>query len=319
MQLERIIDVKDVRKFKAKKIVGNILIYAFLIVSAIFVIIPFYWMVATALRSANELGGSSVSFFPKNYPVGSDLFPEGLTFADRLKNFKGAIDFASKKSVRFFSFYVNTIVVGLFTTAGTILTTILAAFAFARLNFKGKDALFTILLATMMIPGEIFVITNFATISTWKMTNTFTALILPFVVSVFYIFFLRQTFKQIPNEMYLAAKVDGTGDFKYLWKVMVPMAKSTITSILILSMMGTWNAYVWPNLVASGQNKFFPKWDMLLVSNGLLSTYKDIDGTGSFINYQMAAATMVTVPLIIIFLILRKQIMSGISRSGIKG
>ena len=208
--------------------------------------------------------------------------------------------------------YFNTIFVGICTTGGTLITTVLAAFAFARLNFKGKEVLFSILLATMMIPGEIFVITNYTTIASWDMKNTYPALVLPFIVSVFYIFFLRQTFRQIPNELYLAAKVDGTGDFKYLWKVMIPMAKATITSILILSMMGTWNAYVWPNLVASDK-------DMLLVSNGLLSVYKDVDGTGQIVSYQMAAAVLVTVPLIIVFLLLRKQIMNGVSRSGIKG
>ena len=217
-----------------------------------------------------------------------------------------------KIEVNFFRLYSNTIIVGLLTTIGTLVTTILAAFAFARLNFKGKEVLFSILLATMMIPGEIFVITNYTTVASLGWKNTYPALVLPFIVSVFYIFFLRQTFRQIPNELYLAAKVDGTGDFKYLWKVMIPMAKSTITSILILSMMGTWNAYVWPNLVASDK-------DMLLVSNGLLSVYKDVDGTGQIVSFQMAAAVLVTVPLIIVFLLLRKQIMNGVSRSGIKG
>lgn len=163
-----------------------------------------------------------------------------------------------------------------------------------------------------MIPGEIFVITNYTTIASLDLKNTYTALVIPFMVSVFYIYFLRQTFKQIPDELYFAAKVDGTSDFKYLWKVMIPMAKSTLTSILILSMMGTWNAYVWPNLVASDN-------DMLLVSNGLLSIYRDTDGTGTIISLQMAAAVLVTVPLIIVFLVLRKQIMNGVSRGGLKG
>jgi multiple sugar transport system permease protein len=193
-----------------------------------------------------------------------------------------------------------------------MVTTVLAAFAFARLNFKGKEVLFSILLATMMIPGEIFVITNYATVSSLGWKNTYTALVLPFMVSVFYIFFLRQTFRQIPNELYLAAKVDGTGDFKYLWKVMIPMAKSTITSILILSMMGTWNAYVWPNLVAGDDN-------MLLVSNGLMKIFAATDETKPMVAYQMAAAVLVTLPLLVVFLLLRKQIMNGVSRSGIKG
>lgn len=297
MDQELIIDEQDVRKFKIKKTLGNIGVYFFLTIAAIFVIIPFYWMFATALRSELEMQSAHISFFPKEW---------------KFENFKLAIEFAANKGANFFRFYLNTIIVGFLTTSGTMITTILAAFAFARLNFKGKEVIFSILLATMMIPGEIFVITNYATISSWGLKQTYTALVLPFIVSVFYTFFLRQTFKQIPDELYYAAKVDGTSDFKYLWKVMIPMAKSTLTSILILSMMGTWNAYVWPNLVASDK-------DMLLVSNGLLSIYKDIDGSGQIITFQMAAAVMVTVPLLIVFIVLRKQIMNGVSRSGIKG
>ena len=297
MNQELMLSEEELRKYKIKKTIQNVGIYAFLVIIALFIIIPFYWMFATALRSEAELQATQISFFPKEW-----LF----------SNFKEAIMYAARKEVNFFKLYSNTILVGFLTTFGTLLTTILAAFAFARLNFKGKEVLFSILLATMMIPGEIFVITNYTTIAAWDMKNTYGALVLPFMVSVFYIFFLRQTFRQIPNELYLAAKVDGTGDYKYLWKVMIPMAKSTITSITILSMMGTWNAYVWPNLVASDK-------DMLLVSNGLLSVYKDVDGTGQIVSFQMAAAVLVTVPLIIVFLLLRKQIVNGVSRSGIKG
>ncbi len=298
MNQEFMLSEEELRKFKIKKTIGNILVYAFLVIFALFIIIPFYWMFATALRTTEELNRTSISFFPESWVF---------------SNFKDAIAYAKDvKQADFFRFYWNTILVGVLTTSGTLITTILAAFAFARLNFKGKEALFSVLLATMMIPGEIFVITNYATVSSLGWKNHYVALVLPFIVSVFYIFFLRQTFRQIPNELYLAAKVDGTGDFKYLFKVMIPMAKSTITSILILSMMGTWNAYVWPNLVATNN-------DMLLVSNGLLSVYKDTDGNGTMINYQMAAAVLVTVPLLIVFLLLRKQIMNGVSRSGIKG
>lgn len=297
MDQELMIREEDLRKFKIKRTLGNIGIYTFLVIFAIFIIIPFYWMFATALRTEAELQSTSISFFPKEW-----LF----------SNFNSAIEYAANRGANFFKFYFNTIFVGLLTTAGTMITTILSAFAFARLNFKGKDALFSLFLATMMIPGEIFVITNYTTIASLELKNTYTALVIPFMVSVFYIYFLRQTFKQIPDELYFAAKVDGTSDFKYLWKVMIPMAKSTLTSILILSMMGTWNAYVWPNLVASDN-------DMLLVSNGLLSIYRDTDGTGTIISLQMAAAVLVTVPLIIVFLVLRKQIMNGVSRGGLKG
>lgn len=297
MDQELMIREEDLRKFKIKRTLGNIGIYTFLVIFAIFIIIPFYWMFATALRTEAELQSTSISFFPKEW-----LF----------SNFNSAIEYAANRGANFFKFYFNTIWVGLLTTAGTMITTILSAFAFARLNFKGKEALFSLFLATMMIPGEIFVITNYTTIASLELKNTYTALVIPFMVSVFYIYFLRQTFKQIPDELYFAAKVDGTSDFKYLWKVMIPMAKSTLTSILILSMMGTWNAYVWPNLVASDN-------DMLLVSNGLLSIYRDTDGTGTIISLQMAAAVLVTVPLIIVFLVLRKQIMNGVSRGGLKG
>ena len=256
MDQELMLSEEELRKYKIKKTIGNVGIYVFLVIFALFIIIPFYWM---------------------------------------FSNFKAAIDMA-EVSV-FVSFYYNTIIVGFFTTLGTMITTILAAFAFARLNFKGKEVIFSILLATMMIPGEIFVISNYTTVAGWgKFFNDkgygdlgiYLALIIPFIVSVFYIFFLRQTFRQIPNELYFAAKVDGTGDFKYLWKVMIPMAKSTITSILILSMMGTWNAFVWPNLVATRS-------DIYLVSTGLMTIYKNVDER-SITNLQMAAAILITSP-----------------------
>lgn len=288
---------EEIRRYKIKKTFVNIGIYVFLVAIALFIIIPFYWMLATSLRSMDELTSIRISFFPNQ-----------LIF----KNYPEALKYALDRGYNFLLFYFNTIFVGALTTTGTIVTTVLAAFAFARLRFKGKEILFSLFLATMMIPGEIFVISNYTTISALGWKNTYQALVLPFVTSVFYIFFLRQTFMQIPNELYLAAKVDGTGDFKYLRRVMIPMAKATITTILILSMMGTWNAYVWPNLVADAEN-------MQLVSNGLMDAFKSTDGTQVLTHYQMAAATLVTVPLLIVFLLLKKYIMRGVSRSGIKG
>lgn len=288
---------EEIRRYKIKKTFVNIGIYIFLTVVALFIIIPFYWMIATALRSSNELAQTKISFFPQEW---------------HWENFPMAFNHAANKGASFFRLYFNTILVGAITTFGTLVTTILASFAFARLNFKGKNILFSIFLATMMIPGEIFVISNYTTISMWELKDTYTALILPFIISVFYIFFLRQTFMQIPNELYLAAKVDGTGDFKYLWRVMIPMAKATITTILILSMMGVWNAFVWPNLVTKSES-------MYLVSNGLMDLYAEMDGTVSLVNYQMAASTFATIPLLIVFLFLKKYIMRGVSRSGIKG
>ena len=288
---------EQIRRYKVKKTFANIGIYTFLIAIALFIIIPFYWMLATSLRSMEELTSIRIGFFPKK-----------LIWS----NYPQALKFALDRGYNFLLFYFNTIFVGALTTLGTLLTTVLAAFAFARLRFKGKEVLFSIFLATMMIPGEIFVISNYTTISALGWKNTYQALVLPFMTSVFYIFFLRQTFMQIPNELYLAAKVDGTGDFKYLLRVMIPMAKATLTTILILSMMGTWNAYVWPNLVADAEN-------MQLVSNGLMDAFKSPDGTQVLTHYQMAAATLVTVPLLIVFLLLKKYIMRGVSRSGIKG
>ncbi len=287
---------EEIRRYKIKKTFANIGIYTFLVICALFILIPFYWMLSVAIRSTAELEQTTVSFFPQKI---------------YFKNYLEAFEFAANNNYNFLRFYWNTILVGFLTTVGTMFTTILAAFAFARLNFKGKNILFSIFLATMMIPGEIFVISNYMTISTLRWQNTYQALILPFMTSVFYIFFLRQTFMQIPNELYLAAKVDGTSDFKYLIRVMIPMAKATLTTIFILSMMGTWNAYVWPNFVARDK-------DMQLVSNGLMNAFTDISGKTA-LNFQMAASAAVTIPLLIVFLLLKKYIMRGVSRSGIKG
>jgi multiple sugar transport system permease protein len=216
---------------------------------------------------------------------------------------------------------LNTVIVAFLGTMGTIVTTILASFAFARLNFKGKDILFAVFLSTMMIPGEIFVITNFSTIAQFgwlgadEVAQTYTqalaAMSIPFMTSVFYIFFLRQSFKQIPDELYLAAKVDGTSDFKYLRKIMIPIAKPTITTIVILNAMGTWNAYIWPNLVTENP-------EYRLVTDGLRNAFSELAG-GTIFNEQMAAALIVTIPLLIVFMLLKKYIMRGVSRSGIKG
>ena len=189
-------------------------------------------------------------------------------------------------------------------------TTVTAAFAFARLKFKGKELIFALLLMTMMIPGEMFVITNYMTVSVFKWTETFQALIIPFGVSVFYIFFLRQTFQQIPNELYLAAKVDGIGDFKYLWKIMIPIAMPSIVTIIILGLMGAWNAYIWPQLVANNG-------PLRMIANGLMVAFTT--EFSSEPQLQLAASTLVTLPLFAFFVIFRKYIMRGVSRSGIKG
>ena len=207
--------------------------------------------------------------------------------------------------------FLNTMYVGLVSTILSLIITVLTAFAFARLEFKGKNTLFALLLATMMIPGELFTITNYITVNRLGWMHTFTALIVPFLVSVFYIFLLRQNFMQIPNELYLAAKVDGTTDLKYLWKVMVPLSLPTLISITILKMMGAWNSYMWPKLVANDAAHS-------MITNGLRNAFTDTTGD---VNYpvQMAAVAIVSAPLFLVFIFLRKYIMAGVSRSGIKG
>ena len=193
----------------------------------------------------------------------------------------------------------------------SLVITILTAFAFARLEFKGKETLFALLLATMMIPGELFTITNYSTVTSLGWINTYTVLIVPFLVSVFYIYLLRQNFLQIPNELYLAAKVDGTTDLKYLWKVMIPLALPTLISITILKMMGAWNSYMWPRLVANDDAH-------RLITNGLRNAFTESTGDVN-IPVQMAAVAIVSAPLFLVFVFLRKYIMKGVSRSGIKG
>ncbi len=266
-------------------------VYAFLLVMALIVLFPFYWMIISSLKSLDEYRMSVPTFFPQKI-----LFSN---YADA---------FTTGNLGRLF---VNTMIVGVVSTLLSLVITVLSAFAFARLEFKGKDALFAALLATMMIPGELFTITNYSTITQLGWMNTYRVLIVPFLVSVFYIYLLRQNFMQIPNELYLAAKVDGTSDLKYLWKVMVPLALPTLISITILKMMGAWNSYIWPRLVANDEAH-------QMITNGLRNAFTETTGD---VNYpvQMAAVAIVSAPLFLVFIFLRKYIMAGVSRSGIKG
>ena len=287
---------KDLQQVTAKQRVMNILvktvIYAFLIAVAIVVIFPFYWMIISSLKSVEE--------YRLTVPT---LFPREIMWSNYITAFEKA------NLVRLFS---NTVYVGVVSTLLSLVITVLSAFAFARLEFKGKNALFAALLATMMIPGELFTITNFITVYKLQWQGKFIALIVPFLVSTFYIYLLRQNFLQIPNELYLAAKVDGTGDFKYLCKVMIPLSLPTLISITILKMMGAWNSYVWPRLVANEEN-------MRLITNGLRgANFTDQAGNTDF-PAQMAAVAIVSFPLFLVFIFLRKYIMKGVSRSGIKG
>ena len=279
------------KKQAVVRVLVKILVYTFLIIMALIILFPFYWMINSSLKSLEE--------YKETIPT---LFPKHVLF----KNYAEAFDTASLGSL-----FINTLYVGLVSTVLSLIVTVLSAFAFARLEFKGKNILFAGLLATMMIPGELFTITNYATVSIFKWQNTFLVLIVPFLVSVFYIYLLRQNFLQIPNELYLAAKVDGTSDLKYLWKVMIPLSLPTLISITILKMMGAWNSYVWPRLVANDANH-------KLITNGLRNAFSTTTGD---VNYpvQMAAVAIVSAPLFLVFIFLRKYIMKGVSRSGIKG
>jgi len=265
--------------------------YLFLGLMALVVLFPFYWMIISSLKTLEEYRMSTPTFWPR---------------VIMLSNYLDAFTTASLGRL-----FLNTMYVGLVSTLLSLVITILTAFAFARLEFKGKETLFALLLATMMIPGELFTITNYSTVTNLGWINTYTVLIVPFLVSVFYIYLLRQNFLQIPNELYLAAKVDGTSDWKYLWKVMVPLALPTLISITILKMMGAWNSYIWPRLVANDDAH-------RMITNGLRNAFTETTGD---VNYpvQMAAVALVSAPLFLVFVFLRKYIMSGVSRSGIKG
>ena len=276
---------------KIMRVLTLAMTYLFLMLMAAVVLFPFYWMIISSLKSLEEYRMSTPTFWPQVL---------------LLSNYADAFTTASLGRL-----FLNTMYVGLVSTILSLLITILTAFAFARLEFKGKETLFALLLATMMIPGELFTITNYSTVTELGWINTYTVLIVPFLVSVFYIYLLRQNFLQIPNELYLAAKVDGTSDWKYLWKVMVPLSLPTLISITILKMMGAWNSYIWPRLVANDEAH-------RMITNGLRNAFTETTGD---VNYpvQMAAVALVSAPLFLVFVFLRKYIMSGVSRSGIKG
>ena len=312
----KVMKAKDMKKVSSRQKVGKVLgltaTYLFLGIMAIIVIFPFYWMISSSLKGMDE--------YRRAIPT---LIPKVLDFANYVEVF-------TSEDLLLGRLFYNTLFVGIVSTFFSLIITVLSAFAFARLEFKGKNALFALLLATMMIPGELFTITNYQTINdflglatlgkqlgsqllidlgNWR--NTYAVLIIPFLVSVFYIYLLRQNFLQIPNELYLAAKVDGTSDFKYLCKVMIPLALPTIISITILKMMGSWNSYMWPRLVANDEAH-------RLITNGLRTAFTNAEGVTD-IPVQMAAVAIVSLPLFLVFIFLRKYIMKGVSRSGIKG
>ena len=297
MSTTKVMASKDMQKVSAQqKVIGicaKTLTYLFLSLMALIVIFPFYWMIISSLKTLPEYRLAIPTMFP------------------RYIDWRNYIDVFTNKDLLLGQLFANTLYVGIVSTILSLVITVLSAFAFARLEFKGKNALFAFLLATMMIPGELFTITNYQTVNYFGWMETFTVLIVPFLVSVFYIYLLRQNFLQIPNELYLAAKVDGTTDLKYLWKVMIPLSLPNLISITILKMMGAWNSYMWPRLVANDDAH-------KLITNGLRTAFTDQSGNTD-IPVQMAAVAVVSLPLFLVFVFLRKYIMKGVSRSGIKG
>jgi len=280
------------RSVRVRRTVSKTIVYALLALWAIMVLFPFYWMVLTSVKSYSAYN--------------SEYIPQLFTLAPTFQNYVDA--FTAVPLARYFT---NTIIFTVCTTALMLAVTVLAAFAFSRLNFKGRNAMFVLFLSLMMIPNELVIITNYVTITNLDLRNTFTGLILPSVTSVFYIYLLKENFSQIPDELYYAAKVDGTSDFKYLWKVMMPICRPTLVTIAILKIIECWNSYVWPRLVTDNENYF-------LVSNGIQAIRENGFGREN-IPAMMAAVVVISVPLIVLFLIFRKKIMEGVARGGMKG
>lgn len=276
------------RRSKAIKTVTYILLSLW----ALMVLFPFYWMILTSVK---DYGAYNSEYIPK-------LF----TLSPTLENYA-----RSFTAVPLGGYFINTIIFTVLTTGIMLVVTVLAAFAFSRLDFKGKDLAFTLFLALMMIPNELVVITNYVTITDLELRNTFLGLILPSVTSVFYIYLLRENFAQIPDELYYAAKVDGTSDLKYLLKVMVPICRPTLVTVTILKVIECWNSYVWPRLVTDEEAYF-------LVSNGIQFIRENGFGREN-IPAMMAAVVVISVPLILLFLVFRKKIMEGVARGGTKG
>ena len=291
--MENVIDFdKKQKSAKAKKTVFKTTVYILLAFWALVVLCPFYWMILSSVKGFAEYNAEDVPKF----------FTDNPTFDNYVTAFT---------SVPLLDYFVNTLIFTVLTTSLMLIVTIPAAFAFSRLNFRGKNLVFVLFLSLMMIPGELVVITNFVTVSNLELRNTFTGLILPSVTSVFYIYLLKENFASIPDELYYAAKVDGTSDFKYMLKVMVPICRPTIVTITILKVIECWNSYVWPRLVTDDEAYF-------LVSNGIQEIREKGFGREN-IPAMMAAVVAISLPLIILFLVFRKKIMAGVARGGTKG
>lgn len=280
------------QRARQRQRIVKILTYALLTFWGIVVLFPFFWMVLTSIKSYGEYNSEYIPKFYSSNPT--------------IQNYLDAFT-----QVPLAQYFLNTIIFTVITTAVMLVVITLAAFAFARLEFKGKDTLFVLFLSMMMIPNELVIITNFVTITDLDMRNTFAGLILPSVMSVFYLYLLKETFQQIPDNLYQAAKVDGSSDFKYLLRVMIPIAKPTLVTITILKVIECWNSYVWPRLITDDSAYF-------LVSNGIQEIRENGFGREN-IPAMMAAVVVITMPLILLFLAFRNKIMEGVSRGGTKG
>lgn len=280
------------KRTRVLSVIRKVFVYLMLTVWAVAVLFPFYWMILTSVKSYGEY---AAEFVPK-------FFTPSPTF----ENYRSA--FTAVPLARYF---VNTLIFTLVTTALMLAVSLLAAFAFARLDFRGKDIVFPLFLSLMMIPSELMIITNFQTITNLELRNTFTGLILPSVTSVFYIYLLKENFEQVPDDLYRAARIDGSSDFGYLVRVLVPICRPTVVTVTILKIIECWNSYVWPRLITDDQNYF-------LVSNGIQEIRENGFGREN-IPAMMAAVVVISVPLILLFLIFRRKIMAGVSRGGSKG
>lgn len=303
-----VLDVKKENKKDAiKTTISKTITYIFLTIVAVLSFLPFYWMVISSLKTETEYRWSVPSFFP--------------TETIQWKNYSFIFDTAKDADFPITDALVNTLLVGVLSTILGIIIIIISAYAFARLEFKGKELVFSLMMLTMMIPGELFTTTNYITVSKLNWNETYVVMIAPFLVSFYYIFLLRNAFKQIPDSLYQAAKVDGCSDLGYLIKVMVPLTAPTLTSVALLKFIGVWNTYIWPRLVNKKDKS------MQLISNWVMQGFVDTDNYFGYIygkseqlvSVKMAAVCLVTLPLLILFICFRKYIMAGVSKSGTKG
>lgn len=299
----------NLEKERKLQIVGKVFkyigIYLFLTVVAVLAFLPFYWMIISSVKTEMEYRQSVPTFFPQTF---------------QFKNYYMVLSQADSGGSNFGQILLNTLVVGFGSTLMSLVIIILTAYALARMNFKGKELLFTIMLGTMMIPGEMFTLSNYLTVTKLQWTNTFVVLILPFLVSVYYIYLLRNNFKQIPNSLYQAAKVDGLSDIGYLVKVMIPLTAPTLISITLLKFIGTWNSYIWPRMVNETSWQLITNWVTRGFTDKGEQLYGGLYGSSmTLTTLKMAAVCMVSVPLFLLFVFFRKYIMTGVSKSGTKG